>query len=461
MDDLNDLSELRGKPIGTRILGYLKLSGPGYMQSAMTLGGGSIAACVLMGSMLGYELLWVQTLAILLGYFLLAAVAKQTCAVGEPAYDVFWTRLHPALAILWGISSLVATVLWHIPQYGLTANGLIVLFEGVNVNLDTTAGRVGIGVVVLPLAYLIVYLYDLGAHGLRLYERAVKVLVWAIVIAFGVAAFATGIDWGRLFLGVTGISFVQNLIAGRGVPEAAVIPIVGGVAAAVGINMVFLYPYSLLSKNWGKDHKELAYFDLMSGMVIPFLIATGLMMVAVANTIGPEPGQVGAGVKDMREILPVLGQTLGDTVARLIIGLGMAAVGFSTIITHMLAAGFIGCELFGFDHRGRAKLWFALLPAVGVIGVMISFPWYAAVTASSLAACLMPAAVAGFLVLNNMKSYLGDERPEGLARLGWNVILSLSVILLTVAGAVGLWKNYEQFRDQLNAPPPAEAPEAA
>jgi thiamine biosynthesis lipoprotein ApbE/Mn2+/Fe2+ NRAMP family transporter len=458
MDEQKYLSELRGQSIGKRIRGYLRLSGPGYMQSAMTLGGGSIAACVLMGSMLGYELLWVQTLAIFLGYFLLAAVAKQTCATGEPAYDVFWNRLHPALAILWAVSSLVATVLWHIPQYGLTANGLIVLFEGVDINLDTTPGRVGIGVVVLPLAFFIVYLYGLGARGLRLYERAVKTLVWAIVIAFAVAAFATGIDWSRLFFGITGITFIQNLIAGRGVPDAAVIPIVGGLAAAVGINMVFLYPYSILNKKWGKEHKELAYFDLMSGMVVPFLIATSFMMVAVANTIGPAPGEVGAGVKDMREVLPVLASTLGGTISRLIIGLGMAAVGFSTIITHMLAAGFIGCELFGFDHRGRAKLWFSLLPAIGVIGVMISFPWYAAVTASSLAACLMPAAVLGFLILHNMKSYLGDERPEGLARLGWNVVLMLSVLVLTIAGAIGLWQNYKQLTKELElAPAPAPA----
>ena len=67
MSEKEQLIELAGKPFVQRIGGYLKLSGPGYMQSAMTLGGGSIASCVLMGSLLGYQLLWVQPLAIFLG----------------------------------------------------------------------------------------------------------------------------------------------------------------------------------------------------------------------------------------------------------------------------------------------------------------------------------------------------------------------------------------------------------
>ena len=54
------------------------------------------------------------------------------------------------------------------------------------------------------------------------------------------------------------------------------------------------------------------------------------MMIAVANTIGPDVGAVGTIVKDIRAILPVLDQTLGKTLSLLLIGLGMFAIGFST-----------------------------------------------------------------------------------------------------------------------------------
>lgn len=446
MSEANDVSGLLDKPFGQRMAGYLRLSGPGYLQSAMTLGGGTIASCVLLGSMAGYTMLWLQPVAILLGVCVLGAVAKQTCHAQEKPYDAFWNRLHPAMALCWGISAFVATILWHIPQYALTANGAIVLGEAAGLSFDNTAGRALIGLAALASAVYIVSLYHSGASGLRLYERAVKILVWMIVLAFAVAAVSSGIRWGALIEGFTGIAFIRMVAEHGGVPPQLLPPLVGGLAASVGINMVFLYPYSILRKNWGPDHKELAYFDLASGMVLPFLISTGFMIVAVANTIGPDGNALGAGVKDIREILPVLSGALGDGGAHLVIGLGMFAVGFSTIITHMLASGFIGCELFGIKHEGWPRLLFSLCPAIGVIGVLITVPFWAAVTASVLAAPLMPVTVLGFLILLNMKSYMGDERPKGLGGLLLNLMLLVSIVALSVGAWFGLSAQWSELK---------------
>ncbi len=470
MDEKQYLNDLAQKPFATRMFGYLKFAGPGYMQSAMTLGGGSIAACVIMGSMLGYELLWVQPLAIFFGVCVLGAVGKQACVTGEQPYQAFWNRLHPGMAIAWGGAALIATVLWHIPQYGLTANGAIVLAEGAGLNLDSTAGRWGIGVCCLAAASFVLYLYSTGAKGLKIYENMVKFLVWGIVLAFAVAAISTDIQWGALFRGITGIDFFHRCMAEGGFPKEVIAPVVGGIAAAVGINMVFLYPYSLLNKGWGKEHKELAYFDLVSGMMLPFLIATGFMTIAVANTIGPQDGSLGTGVRDMREIIPVLTQTLPNWLALIVIGFGMFAVGFSTIITHMLASRFIGCELFAkwIDADGKlvfpiiglkvnSKLFFSFLPAVGIVGVKIEFPFLAAVTASVLAAPLMPVAVIGFIILMNMKSYMGDDTPTGLKRLFWNTALILSVVVLSFGAYNALKGKYEGWKAQ-QAAPAVEAP---
>ena len=455
MEQQEHLRELSGQPLGTRLLGYMKMTGPGYMQSAMTLGGGTIASGVLMGSLLGYKLLWVQPVAIVLGVAVLAAVAKQTTWTQEKPYDAFWNRLHPALALLWGISALVATVLWHIPQYSLTANGAVELLGGSGSRADAMSGRIVIGLAVLCAATFIVRLYHRGgARGLKLYEMMVKLLVWGIVFTFAIVAFSTGIRWKELFLGFTGISFYQDVMA-NGLNPNAIRPIVGGIAAAVGINMVFLYPYSLLKKNWGPEHKEVAYFDLVAGMLLPFLIATGFLIVAVANTFGVEgSGQL---ANDIRAIIPVVSETLGDTPALLLLGFGMFAVGFSTIITHMLACGFIGCELFGLDHRGRAGMWFSMLPAVGVVGVAIKFPFFAAVTASTLAALLMPAAVVGFILLLNMPSYMGEAMPRGLKRLGWNVVLCTSVVVMTSGGIMSLSKNWQDLKKWMDTPAQAAA----
>jgi hypothetical protein len=54
-------------------------------------------------------------------------------------------------------------------------------------------------------------------------------------------------------------------------------------ATAVGINMTFLLPYSMLRKGWGKEHRGLATFDLSLGLFLPFFLAT--TCVVIASTI--------------------------------------------------------------------------------------------------------------------------------------------------------------------------------
>ncbi len=452
MDENAYLAELTRKPFMTRIAGYFRLSGPGYMQSAMTLGAGSMASCVVLGSLLGYKLLWVQPLAIILGVFLLGAVAKQTCQTGERTYKVFWERLHPALALLWAGCAMVATIIWHFPQYSLTADGVVTLADGVGVSLGSTGARAAVGGLIVIGACFVVRMYFAGARGLKAYEVAIKILVWSIVIAFTIAAFATGFQFKQFLSGISGYAFMKDVLAGDYDPRATK-PIVGAIAAAVGINMLFLYPYSLLNKNWGKNHKELAYYDLITGMLIPFLITTTFVTAAVANTIGPAPGEVaGEPVRNILDIIPALSQTFGENLSLFLVGFGMLAIGFSTIITHMLACGFIGCEMFGYDHRGGARFWFSLVPAIGVLGVVMSSPWQVAITASSLAASLMPVSVLCFLLLLNNRDYMGDETPRGGMKVVWNLMLTASIVILSVSGYFGLTKNWQELKSKLSAP---------
>ncbi|TDI77267.1 MAG: hypothetical protein E2O84_01330 [Bacteroidetes bacterium] len=398
--------------------------------------------------MFGYKYLWVQIVAMMLGLVVLACIAKQTTNSGERTYGVFWRELHPSLAILWAVSALVATILWHIPQYSLTANGLITLAEGLKMDLDYTGARIGMGAIVLTSAAYMVYVYHSGRKGLKIYENAIKVLIWLIVAAFGIAAF-TGepIAWKELFKGLFGITFlVEGFEQG-----VALKPVVAALAAAVGINMIFLYPYSLLERGWGKEHKELAYVDLLSGMAFPFIVATSLMIIAVAKTLGPEPGVIGTeAIRDVRQIIPVLSASLGDGMARLIVGLGVTAIGFSTITTHMLAAGFIGCEMFGMKHEGKAKWMFSFLPAIGVIGVVIKFPIPLAITASTLAMPLMPVTVLCFMILLNRRSYMGEAMPEGKIRILWNVLMTTAIVIMTAAAYYAIQNNWASLQGLLS-----------
>ncbi|GAH36247.1 unnamed protein product, partial [marine sediment metagenome] len=72
-----ELVQLSTKPALARWRGYARKTGPGWLQSAMTLGGGSAAASLTAGALFGYKLLWVQPVAMILGIIMLSAMSYQ------------------------------------------------------------------------------------------------------------------------------------------------------------------------------------------------------------------------------------------------------------------------------------------------------------------------------------------------------------------------------------------------
>ena len=57
---------------------------------------------------------------------------------------------------------------------------------------------------------------------------------------------------------------------------------IAAAATAVGINMTFLMPYSLLHRGWSKPFRGLARFDLCTGMAIPYILVTSCVVIAAA-----------------------------------------------------------------------------------------------------------------------------------------------------------------------------------
>jgi len=64
---------------------------------------------------------------------------------------------------------------------------------------------------------------------------------------------------------------------------------ISAAATAVGINMTFLLPYSMLRKGWDKYFRGLAIFDLSTGLFIPFILATGCVVIASSSQFHGQP----------------------------------------------------------------------------------------------------------------------------------------------------------------------------
>lgn len=432
------LEELESKPFVERAKGYIRRSGPGLLQSAMTLGAGSAAASVVAGASFGYDLLWVQPVAMFLGVCMLGALGNVVLTTGERPYPAVSREIHVTIAFLWALGTIVASVIWHFPQYGLAAGaardlasmaGVVVEKEGGSLTAHGLIVSIGVGLAILGLNLFTTWNYGSHARGIKLYEWFLRGVIALVIVSFGIVVVCTGIRWGDLFRG---------FFAFR-IPDApgAVTVILGAIGAAVGINMTFLYPYSLLAKGWGKAHKKAARWDLGLSMFLPFVLVTSLVIIAMANTIN-DPSVPQAIQKDLKPVQAAQALTgvMGSFWGRLIFDLGFIAMTCGAISTHMVVCGFTVCEMFGLEYTVARYRMFTLVPAIGILGVATTTPMWLPVAASAICLTMLPIAYVTFFVMNNKRGYIGEAVGHGWKRTVFNVILLAAIALATIGAAI-------------------------
>jgi hypothetical protein len=275
--------------------------------------------------------------------------------------------------------------------------------------------------------------------------------------------------------------------------------IIAAFATAVGINMTFLLPYSMLRKGWGVKQRGLAIFDLSIGLIVPFVLATGCVVIAAATQFHGSTddviAKVQAGKVDSAEVkayhkflderlvqadpqlqLSELGPTdldalrqglpqadknvaamlvkrdnnalagtlqplVGSTVAQTVFGVGVLGMAVSTIIILMLINGFAFCELLNVPAEGTMHRIGSFIPAIGVVG---PFVWKEAAPAlavptSVIGGAMLPIAYVSFLLLMNSRSVLGEAMPTGARRVVWNTLMIFGTGIASFASAWGLY----------------------
>ena len=435
-----DLAELEGKSFLRRWRGYFGKTGPGWLQSALVLGSGSAMASLFAGAYLQYRLLWVQPLAMVLGIVMFSAMSYQTLSTGMRPFYAMKRYIHPVVGWSWAIGALLATVIWHLPQYALAAGMTDDMIKATTGWTPSTPAAqtlllIVIGLVVLTISTAVVWTYSSGHKGIRFYERALKGLVWMIIVAFTIVIVRRTIDggmqWGKLFKGFLPL-YIPTDPRGVSIVMAAF-------SAATGINATFLFPYTLLARGWGKEHRGLSRFDLITGMLLPFCIATSLMVIATGCTIY-DPVQFASG---SAKLSPVTAAAMLESAglsmffSRIVFGLGILGMALSSITMHMIISGFAVCEIFGIEPGSWRYRLACLIPAPVVVGVVLwkyIGPWIAIPT-SAICGLMLPIAFIAFFILNNSKKYLGEDKPSGIKALVWNIAMIIS-IGVTIASIV-------------------------
>lgn len=507
------INEARGKGPFATLGAFVKLSGPGWLQSAITLGGGSLTGSLYLGVLAGFGLLWLQPLAMVMGIVMLSAIAYVTLSTGKRPFQAIKDHVNPVLAFAWITATMMANFVWCMPQFALgTAalqqNLMTDTFDG----MSPMTGNVICVVILFVLAAFVSWFYESGGKGIKIFEMILKGMVGLVVLSFFGVVAKMVID-GQVNLGEIFAGFIPDMKLLTQPAEAFRGPIeatgefasywrdklvleqqqvmITAAATAVGINMTFLLPYSMLARGWDRDFRGLAIFDLSTGLLIPFLLATTCVVVAAAsqfhaveadglvsgdnpaaNLVGGYNGTLDARLKQemgaeafgvldddgkvaAREALPLADKKLaamlvkrdafnlaraleplvGETISRYVFGIGVFGMAISTIIILMLINGFVFCELF--NQPGNATLHRVGAFAAAVVGAMGPFIWsgeaklWLAVPTSMIGLAMLPIAYITFFFMMNSKSLLGDALPTGVNRLVWNGLMGLAVALAT------------------------------
>ena len=268
MSDSNDnlaaekklLAEANQKPLLSRWGTFAKLSGPGWLQGAITLGGGSLAGSLYLGVIGGYELLWLQPLMMIFGVLMLSVIGYVTLSTGEKPFRAINKHINPVLGWGWLIAAMLANLFWAMPQFSL---GTAAIQQNFGI-LDGESGNLICAVLLFVIGTAVVWAYDSGNTGIKVFEIILKVMVAIVVLSFfGVVVVMAGeLEWGEIFAGFIpnpGLLFepaskFTDIIEQSNNPDYWKEVILGSqrdrmvtaAATAVGINMTFLLPYSML-----------------------------------------------------------------------------------------------------------------------------------------------------------------------------------------------------------------------
>lgn len=493
---------------------YTKLSGPGWLQSAITLGGGSLSGALFLGVIGGYEFMWVQMLAMIMGVIMLAAISYVTLSTGTSPFLSLKNSINPVLAWGWLAAAMMANLVWALPQYSLAYAALSQnLMSERFANVTGDSSKYLVSGIIFVIVTSITLCYGSKGLGIRIYEWTLKVVVAGIVISFmavvvKLATTADDFKIGEVLIGFipdfgtwfrpaqTYDAFLQGLEPAAHaywtdqIISAQRTRLIGAASAAVGINMTFLLPYSMLNKGWRKEHRGLAIFDLSTGMVIPFVLAVSCVVIASAYMFHGKPYEgllneengilqveesnsgYGAfsGMIASREsaaaetagLAPVASDqekriaallinrdtgafadslstlTNSRTFSSTVFGIGVLAMALSTISMLMLISGFVFSEMLAVPHGGLAHKVGILCGGFGILWPLL---WsggsqaFLAVVTSTIGYIFLPISFLAFFLMMNSKSVLGDELPRGGRRLLWNSLMSISLLITGTAAA--------------------------
>ncbi len=397
------------------------------MDSALTLGAGTMTAAMLSGAIFGYRTMWILWVSMGIGMFMMAAMARFTCR-GQIPIIAAQNRHHgPLIGSL--MTALVGTsavaVIFNFGQYGLGTH----LIESLTPLFGFEFPRQVNWILYLSLTSWLILSYGRkGKRGTRLVENFMKISIGIMLLSFGACLVLVGVDWKGLCRGV----FVPWLPSGMEGLDL----FIASSAAAIGVIDWVFFNYAGLARGWGRKHESLARFDIVMGLFLPFVLVNYLVVGVFAGTLHTQ----GIHPETATELAQALMPLLGETWSQVLFYIGFLAIPITTTVGLSLACAIAVHEAFRWRPDVRSWRWrvSALLPQIGFLAVWYPRPVWLVIAIGAFLSLTNNIVGWSIYILFNDKKVLGENRNRSYL---WNLGILLQITLINAIAIIYIFNR--------------------
>lgn len=426
------LHELNQKPFLQKTGGYIKLSGPGFMNAAFTLGAGSFASSVTLGAMYGYDMLWIPLYSFTIGIFMLALATRFVTQAKTPiirAQDKYHGKFFGSFAT--GIvACFIASIVYSFGQYALGSDALTSLCQVLNLNIPRSVSWIVLVAISVPLSLM----YGSGENpkAVRFVENAMKVMIGIMLVVFGAVLCVTGINVPAMVKGL----LIPKLPSGLD----GIIMMIGSLTATIGVMDWMLFNNGMISRGYSEEHETLGRFDAFFGGLLPVTLILSFVSIAFAEAFSGKPG------------IPTSSGELCDALIGVIPSVWIQA-GFFVGIIALVISSMIGLSVTcatSFYQSTKVprnpKAWYhpviVLAPQIGFLGAFFGKPVTIVVMVAAMQSLFNWISGNSWYLLGNDPRYLGKKVIQ--SRLfNFGILLSISVLNIVfitfVMSKLGVW----------------------
>ncbi|MGM0432697.1 MAG: NRAMP family divalent metal transporter [Spirochaetota bacterium] len=389
---------------------YVALMGPAWLAIALNIGGATVTASVVLASKVGYKFLWAIIPEVFIIWIVCVLFVRFSIITGEGPVSAARRYMGEAAAWITGISVFIVNLVFHAVQYYLVGLTVGTIF-GIDQRIAALVG--------LAFVLLIVLNPGKGRNYIRIIEKTLRVLIWALLISFVVVLFMVEIDWGAFFKGLFLISGPAN--------SDETITLIGLLGAAIAINVPVMAAYGASQRSWGPKHRGMSIFELTYTNIILMLVQFVVIM-AVTSTLFVEGVVATSSIQAAKALAPFAGEA-----STILFSLGLLAAVFTTMVSQVFISGYIVTDTLKWEVEPKStkfKLSMLLVTIFGVTAPLFGWNAFNAVVyGSAFNMTFAPLLVIFWMYMSNKKDILGQYKIKPL----FNVGIVIATILILVS----------------------------